>query len=145
MRQEGGHCTGSRSEGHPCLGAQPLHPCCPPPAQSVRTAVSKMAAEASTTHHWPCLPWTVNPLYLQLSSDPTNKELPAVLSAVNQTLALDFIPHMVYDVLDFIIRVEIWDLSWEEMEHRWAALASPHMVQLDKRGYLTLGNTAFDF
>lgn len=57
-------------------------------------------------------------LYLQLSSDPIYEELPAVLSGVNQPVALDFVPQVAYDVFDLIIRVEIRDLSWEEVEHR---------------------------
>lgn len=51
-------------------------------------------------------------LYLKLSPDSVYEELPAVLSAVNETLAFDFIPHIAYDILHLIIRVEIWDLAW---------------------------------
>ena len=51
------------------------------------------------------------PSYLQLPSDSLYEKLPAIFSIVSQTLALDLISHVAYDVFNLIIRVEIWDLS----------------------------------
>lgn len=51
-------------------------------------------------------------LYLKLSPDSVYEELPAVLSAVEETLAFDLIPHIAYNVLHLVVRVEIGDLTW---------------------------------
>lgn len=96
-----------------------LHPNHSLPRQSISTAYCVQNIHRGS--HGPSLVLSTpgrESLYLQLSSDPLYKELPAVLSVVNKTLGLDFVPHIAYDVFNLIVRIEIWDLSWEELAHR---------------------------
>lgn len=75
-----------------------------------RGAVSNLSHPVATSGgaHAPQLVFP----YLKLSPDSLYEELPAVLSAVNESLAFDLIPDIVYDVLLLLLRVEIWDLTW---------------------------------
>lgn len=90
----------------------------PPPPETVQRNSFQLITSCSPLCLCPC-PAVF--LYLKLSPDSVYEELPAVLSAVQETLAFDLVPHVAYDVLDLIIRVEIWDLTWGRVGHKWVA------------------------
>ena len=48
---------------------------------------------------------------LQLLPHPVDEELPTVFPSVHDPRAFGFIPHLVDDVLNFVVGKEIWNLS----------------------------------
>ena len=48
---------------------------------------------------------------LQLLSHPINEELPTVLPSVDNPNTFGLIPHLVDNVLNFVVSKEVWDLS----------------------------------
>ena len=48
---------------------------------------------------------------LQLFSHTINEELPTVLPGVHNPSTFGFIPHLVDNVLNFVVSKEVWDLS----------------------------------
>ena len=63
---------------------------------------------------------------LEVSSDTINEELPALLSCILKTGSFHFVPDTVDDLLNFIIREEIGNLT-----------SGKHVVHQDKESFIS--------